>query len=178
MSCSPSGWKWAGQHPWHGWPCSWASHVFIWLGLCHATWALPSPSPECQKSWSSAWLLIKLCKSQSLHLVYSWKDKLSVLNLECKVFPSLLTASTAYLILTNFSVIWKGGLDVFFSLSLFFFFFCPVLLFCLPGTSRMFPRYSEIFTHRIVFPSLCSFPIYSLFLCKNNLLPHLQEVTA
>ena len=39
-------------------------------------------SPDCQKNWSSLWLVSKLIQSQFLHLVYSWKDELNVLNLE------------------------------------------------------------------------------------------------
>lgn len=39
-------------------------------------------SPDCQKNRSSIWLMSKLIQSQFLHLVYSWKDELDVLNLE------------------------------------------------------------------------------------------------
>lgn len=39
-------------------------------------------SPDCQKKWSSIWLASKPIQSQFLHLVYSWKDELDVLNLE------------------------------------------------------------------------------------------------
>lgn len=39
-------------------------------------------SPDCQKNWSSLWLVSKLIQSLFLHLVYSWKGELDVLNLE------------------------------------------------------------------------------------------------